>query len=91
VQASLFARWIRAHWGTENHLHWVLDVAFNEDFSQKRAGNSAENFSRLLRFARNILKRYKDTHPTKLSCRSMKFKAVLQQDFALEMLKRVFV
>ena len=91
VEASQFARWIRAHWGIENQLHWVLDMAFNEDASQKRAGNSAENFSRLLRFARNILKRYKDTHPTKLSYRSMKFKAALQEDFALEVLKAVFV
>ena len=67
VEASQFARWIRAHWGIENQLHWVLDVAFNEDASQKRAGNSAENFSRLLRFARNILKRYKEVNPMKLS------------------------
>ena len=33
----------------------------------------------------------KDTHPTKLSYRSMKFKAALQEDFALEVLKSVFV
>jgi len=91
VEASQFARWIRAHWGIENQLHWVLDMAFNEDASQKRAGYSAENFSRLLRFARNILKRYKDTHPTKLSYRSMKFKAALQEDFALDVLKSVLV
>ena len=90
VKAPLFAQWIRAHWGIENQLHWVLDMAFNEDASQKRAGNSAENFSRMLRFARNILKRYKDTHPTKLSYRSMKLKAALQQDFALEVLATVF-
>ena len=66
-------------------------MAFNEDASQKRAGNSAENFSRLLRFARNILKRYKDTHPTKLSYRSMNFKGALQDDFVLEVPKAVFV
>lgn len=91
VEAVPFSRWVRAHWGIANQLHWVLDVAFNEDSCQKRSGNSAENFSRMLRFARNILKRYKDTHPSKLSYRSMKFKAALQQDFALEVLKTVFV
>ncbi|MBR3902675.1 MAG: ISAs1 family transposase [Akkermansia sp.] len=91
VEASQFTRWIRAHWGIENQLHRVLDMAFNEDASQKRSGYSAENFSRLLRFARNILRRYKDTHPTKLSYLSMKFKAALQEDFALEVLKSVFV
>lgn len=46
VEASPFARGIRAHWGIENPLHWVLDRAFNEEASQKRAGNAAENFSR---------------------------------------------
>ena len=66
------------------------DDYIDTDASQKRGGNSAENFSRLLRFARNILKRYKDTHPTRLSYRSMKFKAALQEDFALEVLKAVF-
>ena len=66
-------------------------MAFNEDTSQERVGNSAENFSRLLRFARNILKRYKNTHTTKLSYRSMKFKAALQEYFALDVLKAVFV
>jgi predicted transposase YbfD/YdcC len=26
----------RAHWGIENRLHWVLDVAMNEDQSRAR-------------------------------------------------------
>lgn len=46
VEASPFACGIRAHWGIENPLHWVLDRAFDEDARQKRAGNAAENFSR---------------------------------------------
>ena len=36
---------VRTHWGIENSVHWVLDVAFSEDNSRVRAGNSAENFS----------------------------------------------
>jgi predicted transposase YbfD/YdcC len=35
----------RAHWGIENELHWVLDVAFREDDSRIRAGNAAANFN----------------------------------------------
>jgi len=50
---------IRQHWGIENKLHWVLDVAFGEDLSRKRAGNAAQNFSLLNRIALNLLR--KDT------------------------------
>lgn len=47
---------VRAHWGIENSVHWVLDVAFSEDDSRVRTGNSAENFSILRRMALNMLK-----------------------------------
>lgn len=47
---------VRQHWGIENKLHWVLDVAFGEDLSRKRAGNAAQNFSLLNRIALNLLK-----------------------------------
>lgn len=47
---------VRQHWGIENKLHWVLDVAFGEDQSRKRAGNAAQNFSLLNRIALNLLK-----------------------------------
>jgi predicted transposase YbfD/YdcC len=50
---------VRQHWGIENKLHWVLDVAFGEDLSRKRAGNAAQNFSLLNRIALNLLKRDK--------------------------------
>jgi predicted transposase YbfD/YdcC len=50
---------IRQHWGIENKLHGVLDVAFGEDFSRKRAGHAAENFSLLNRIALNLLKQDK--------------------------------
>lgn len=32
---------VREHWGIENKLHWVLDVAFREDESRVRAENAA--------------------------------------------------
>lgn len=47
---------VRTHWGIENSVHWVLDVAFGEDNSRVRVGNSAENFSILRRMALNMLK-----------------------------------
>jgi predicted transposase YbfD/YdcC len=49
-------RVIRQHWGIENKLHWVLDVAFDEDLDRKRAGHAAQNFSLFNRIALNMLK-----------------------------------
>lgn len=46
----------RSHWGIENRLHWVLDVAFREDDCRVRAGNAAENFAVLRHIALNLLK-----------------------------------
>ncbi len=46
----------RSHWGIENQLHWVLDVAFREDDCRIRADNAGENFAVLRHFALNLLK-----------------------------------
>jgi predicted transposase YbfD/YdcC len=48
---------VRAHWGIENELHWVLDVAFREDDSRIRAGNAAANFSAVRQLALGLLKK----------------------------------
>lgn len=50
---------VRRHWGIENSLHWVLDVAFREDHSRIRQGNAAENMSRLRQIALNLLNKEK--------------------------------
>jgi predicted transposase YbfD/YdcC len=52
---------VRAHWGIENQLHWVLDVAFREDDCRVRAGNAAENFAVLRHVALNLLKKVQGT------------------------------
>jgi predicted transposase YbfD/YdcC len=39
----------RQHWGVENNLHWMLDVAFGEDDCRVRIGNAGENLSRVRR------------------------------------------
>lgn len=46
----------RSHWGIENQLHWVLDVAFREDDCRVRAGNAGENFAVIRHIAVNLLK-----------------------------------
>jgi predicted transposase YbfD/YdcC len=47
---------VRGHWGIENRLHWVLDVAFGEDGCRVRRGAGAENLAVLRHIALNLLK-----------------------------------
>jgi len=36
---------VRAHWGIENGLHWVLDVTMNEDGLRNRKDHGPENLT----------------------------------------------
>ncbi len=54
--AETFARAVRSHWTVENNLHWVLDVAFDEDRSRVRKDNAPENMAMLRHAALNLLK-----------------------------------
>ena len=54
--AKEFAKVSRNHWGIENSLHWILDVAFREDECRVHAGYAAENFTVLRHIALNLLK-----------------------------------
>lgn len=54
--AGKFARAVRTHWSIENNLHWVLDVAFDEDSSRVRKDNAPENMAMLRHVALNLLK-----------------------------------
>lgn len=47
---------VRGHWGIENRLHWVLDVAFNEDRMRLRDRNAIENLALLNRLAVSVLR-----------------------------------
>ena len=49
----------RSYWGIENRLHWVLDIAFNEDHSRVRKDNAPQNFAVLRHMALNLLKQEK--------------------------------
>jgi len=54
--AKRFNEIVRKHWSIENSLHWTLDIAFREDESRIRIGNSAENLGILRHLALNLLK-----------------------------------
>jgi predicted transposase YbfD/YdcC len=59
LDAEEAARIIRRHWGIENELHWVLDMAFREDEARHRAKNTAQNLTTLRHFALNLVKQDK--------------------------------
>jgi predicted transposase YbfD/YdcC len=74
---------VRTHWGIENQLHWVLDVAFREDTSRIRAGNSGENFAVLRHIALNLLRRDKST---RLGIEAKRHKAGWDTQYLLKLL-----
>jgi predicted transposase YbfD/YdcC len=56
-----FSKSVRGHWGVENSLHWVLDVAFDEDRSTRKAGNSPANSTVLKHIVLNLIRQEKTT------------------------------
>lgn len=50
----------RTHWTIENQLHWVLDVAFDEDGVRSRADNAPQNLALLRKLALNLLRQNPD-------------------------------
>ena len=59
LNAERALRAARFHWGIENGLHWVLDVAFDEDRSRARLNHAQASWVALRHLAVNLLKRDK--------------------------------
>jgi predicted transposase YbfD/YdcC len=56
----------RTHWSIENQLHWMLDVAFDEDRARSRKDNGPQNLALLRKLALNTLRQ----HPAKGSIKT---------------------
>jgi predicted transposase YbfD/YdcC len=81
--AELLGRGIRDHWGIENKLHHVLDVAYNEDKCRIRKDHGAENMSTLRRSVQNMIKLETSR---KLSTNKKRTVASLNPDYRLKLL-----
>ena len=77
---------IRSHWGIENRLHWVLDLAFHEDASRVRADHAPENLAIIRHLALNLLRR----DPTRrIGLANSRFKAALNNTYLRSILDGV--
>ncbi len=77
---------VRKHWSIENELHWVLDVAINEDCSRVRKDQSPENLAVLRHIALNLLKQERTA---KGGICAKQFQAALKEDYLLKVLVAV--
>lgn len=84
---ELFAKSVRGHWGIENSLHWILDVAMREDKSRIRKDNAPANFAMLRHIAVNVLRQNKSR---KFGVRSKQFLAAIDESYMNEILETMF-
>lgn len=54
--AEAFAAAVRAHWGIENQLHWVMDVMFHDDLMRLRTDHGPANMATMRHMALNLLR-----------------------------------
>jgi predicted transposase YbfD/YdcC len=71
---------VRAHWGIENQLHWILDVVFDEDAARTRKDHGPENLAVIRRLAHNILR----MHPANTSISRKMRRAMWSKAFFFE-------
>ena len=74
---------VRRHWAIENELHWILDVALNEDHSRVRKDQAPENLAVLRHIALNLLKQEKTA---KGGIHAKQLQAAWKEDYLLKVL-----
>ncbi|GHV27497.1 H repeat-associated protein YdcC [Spirochaetia bacterium] len=61
ADAEQFAHAVRLHWGIENSLHYVLDVAFGEDACRIRTDKGPENMAFIRKIAMTLARSDKES------------------------------
>jgi predicted transposase YbfD/YdcC len=77
-QVKTFAHAVRGHWGIENGVHWVLDVAFREDAARVHQGHAAENLAVFHHMALNLLGQEKSA---RIGAKANRLKAAWRTDY----------
>lgn len=75
---------VRAHWGIENSLHWVLDVSLNEDSSRIRSENAPEIMAIIRRWSLNLI----NANKGKLSTVQMQRRCFAKPAFLLQTIQK---
>ncbi len=70
LSAKQFAAAVRAHWGIENRLHWLLDVVYHDDLMRLRTDNGPANMATVRHMALNLTHNINDK--TSLKCKRKK-------------------
>ena len=73
----------RQHWGIENCVHWVLDIAFREDESRVRKGHAQQNLATMRHMALNLLRQ--DT-TSKVGVKAKRLRAGWDEDYLIKAL-----
>ncbi len=86
AQAQPVGQAVRLHWGIENSVHWVLDIAFREDECRVREGHSAQNFAILRHIALNLLRQ---DQTAKLGVKAKRLKAGWDESYLGRILHQI--